>query len=67
MTVSKSSSVILSTDLSRRTPALVTRMSNPPKASKAPSMRAVAASVVPTPTTTAVARPPAAVMDSTAA
>ena len=67
MTASKSSSVIFSRDLSRRMPALVTRMSSPPKVSTALSTSCWAVSEEPTGATTAAALPPASVMEATAA
>ncbi len=62
MTRSKSSSVIFSRDLSRRMPALVTRMSRRPNASTAVRTSCWAASVLPTGATAATARPPSASM-----
>ncbi len=66
-TVSKSSSDMFHSTLSRSTPALVTMASSRPKLVTARSTRACAASLLPTPTTSATARPPAAVIACTVA
>jgi hypothetical protein len=66
MTASKSSSVIFQSVLSRRMPALLTRMSRRPNSPTARSTRACAASLVPTGTTSATAVPPASVIAVTA-
>ena len=58
ITASKSSSVIFHSTLSRRMPALVTRMSSRPNSSTARFTSRSAASVVPTGTTSATAVPP---------
>lgn len=67
ITASKSSSVIFHSTLSRRMPALVTRMSSRPNSSTARPTSRSAASLVPTGTTSATAVPPASVMDFAAA
>ena len=66
MTVSKSSSLIFHSTVSRSTPALVTRMSRRPKLSTAVATSFCAVSVGPTGATTATALPPSASIEATA-
>lgn len=66
ITVSKSSSLIFHSTVSRSTPALVTRMSSRPNSSTAAVTSCFAVSVGPTGAVTATARPPEAWIAATA-